>query len=330
MRTACSVTRRARLTAAALAAAILVVLGASPASDAAVRPPWPGARLPVRVLVITMFEDETAPWLAHESLPLRVPVRGASAPLRCGPRGMCVAQLGMGKSNAATSMTAILDSPRLDLRRTVFITAGIAGTSPKSGTLGFAAWARWVVDWDLGRHLLPATAPGVPHGYLPGRDVGTNVFHLDEALVRQAYRLTRNLTLTDSPQAVAERAHYPGQAGLRPYVATCDTITGDDYWVGTELSETAEYITALRTGGRGRYCTAQQEDNATATALARHGRLGRYLVLRTAANFDQPWPGQTVLQHLSSPSPARGPAVENAYLVASTVAHHLLAPSGVR
>ncbi len=330
MRTARSSACRARLAAAALAAALLVVLGASPASDAAARPPWPGARTPVRVLVITMFDDETAPWLARESLPLQVPVRGAYAPLRCGSAGMCVAQLGIGKSNAATSMMAILDSPRLDLRRTVFITAGIAGTAPKSGTLGFAAWARWVVDWDLGRHLLPSTAPEVPHGYLPGRDVGTNVFRLNDALVRQAYRLTRNLTLTDSPQAAEERAHYPGQAGLHPYVAVCDTITGDDYWVGRELSETAEYITALRTGGQGRYCTAQQEDNATATALARHGYLDRYLVLRTAANFDQPWPGQTVTQHLALPSPARGPAVDNAYLVASTVAHHVVASSALR
>ena len=224
---------------------------------------------------------------------------------------------------------AAADAAVLQLARERRDLAGIAGTAPKSGTLGFAAWARWVVDWDLGRHLLPSTAPEVPHGYLPGRDVGTNVFRLNDALVRQAYRLTRNLTLTDSPQAAEERAHYPGQAGLHPYVAVCDTITGDDYWVGRELSETAEYITALRTGGQGRYCTAQQEDNATATALARHGYLDRYLVLRTAANFDQPWPGQTVTQHLALPSPARGPAVDNAYLVASTVAHHVVASSAL-
>lgn len=342
MRMTSSSLRLARLPAAVLVAAVMATLGPAPApapasasasapasasasaSDAIALPHRPGRKLRIGVLVITMFDDETAPWLAHEALPVEVPVPGAHAPLHCDVRGMCVAQIGIGKSNAATSMMAILDSPRLDLRHTYFLTAGIAGTSPESGTLGFAAWARWVVDWDLGRHLLPYTAPEVPHGYLPGRDVGTNVFRLNEALVQKAYRLTRQLKLTDSAEAVAARAHYPGQAGQHPYVAACDTITGDDYWVGRELSESAEYITDLRTNKRGRYCTSQQEDNATATALARHGYLDRYLVLRAAANFDQPWPGQTITEHLALPSPARRPAVDNAYLVASTVAHHML------
>lgn len=34
------------------------------------------------------------------------------------------------------------------------------------------------------------------------------------------------------------------------------------------------------------------EDNATAAVLARRGYPGRYLSLRTAGNFDQPYPGQ--------------------------------------
>lgn len=314
--------RAARLRTAALvlAAALTAALTAAAVPGAAAT----GRAVRVRVLVITMILGETAPWLDHEVLPLHIEVPGAFAPLRCNRAGLCVATVGVGKANAGTSVTAILDSPRLDLRRAYFLTAGIAGTPPDAGTLGFAAWARWVVDWDLGHHLLPHTAPQVPHGYLPGEDTGTNVYRLNDRLVDAAYRLTKDLPLTDSAQAAEARSHYPGQVGRHPFVARCDTLTGDDFWAGRELSATARYITALRTGGRGRYCTAQQEDNATAAALARHGYLGRYLVLRTASDFDQPYPGQSLPELLAS-FPGYQPAVDNAYLVGSAVAHRLLA-----
>lgn len=280
-------------------------------------------RVAVRVLVLTMFDGEAAPWLARESLPILVPVPGAYAPLHCSPSGLCVTVIGEGKSNAAASVTAILDNPQLDVHRSYFLTAGIAGTPLRAGTLGFAAWARWVVDWDLGHHLRLRSAPQVPHGYLPGQDVGTNVYQLNGTLVDTAYRLTKNLRLHDTPEAVAARSHYPGQAGRQPYVAVCDTVTGDDYWAGQELSQTAQYITDLRTHGQGRYCTTQQEDNATATALARHGYLDRYLSLRTASDFDEPFPGESVSDLLTT-FPGYQAAVENEYLVGSTVAHDLL------
>ncbi|MGH3826102.1 MAG: purine-nucleoside phosphorylase, partial [Pseudonocardiaceae bacterium] len=107
------------------------------------------------------------------------------------------------------------------------------------------------------------------------------------------------------------------------YVAVCDTVTGDDFWAGQQLSQTAQYITGLRTDGQGRYCTTQQEDNATATALARHGYLNRYLSLRTASDFDQPFSGQSEADLLAT-FPGYQPAVENEYLVGATVAHYLL------
>ncbi|MDT8914940.1 purine nucleoside permease [Amycolatopsis sp. PS_44_ISF1] len=277
-------------------------------------------QFPVRALVITMFDPETAPWLAHESLPVEIPVKGAYGPLHCADNGLCVATIGEGKVNAATSLTAILDSAKLDFGRAYFLTAGIGGVSPKTGTIGFAAWARWVVDWDLGHHVQD---PDVPHGYLPIDDQGTNVFHLDQRLVDRAYGLTRNLPLSDSAAAVETRTHYAGQEGRKPFVATCDTLTGDDYWAGGGLSETAQYVTDIWTKNQGSYCTTQQEDNATAAALARHGYLDRYLSLRTASNFDQPYPGQSVRELLAT-YPGFEPAIDNAYLVGSTVVHDLL------
>jgi purine nucleoside permease len=281
------------------------------------------ARFAVRVLVLTMFSDETSPWLAREHLTTSFDVPGALTPVRCTVTGLCVTTTGEGKSNAGTSVTAILLDRRLDLQHAYFLTAGIAGTPPSVGTLGFAAWARWVVDWDLGNHLLPDTAPDIPHGYLPSYGEHTSVYHLNERLSALALTVTRNVPLSDSPEAVAARSRYPGQADRHPFVMQCDTVSGDDFWAGSALSEEAQYITDLRTAGAGRYCTTEEEDSATATALSRAGFLDRYLDLRTASDFDQPYPGQT-MRALLATMPGEGTAVENAYRVGSTMAHHLI------
>jgi purine nucleoside permease len=110
---------------------------------------------------------------------------------------------------------------------------------------------------------------------------------------------------------------------MKPFVAMCDTITGDDYWAGRTLSKEAQYIVSLQTYGQGRYCTSEQEDTAIAAALSRFGYLGQYLDLRTASNFDQPYLGQTV-QELLQTFPGYTIATQNAYLVGAAMADYLL------
>jgi len=303
----------------------LVVGGSAVASAGAARPAnHLGGPYHVRILVLTMFSGEIQPWLEHQKLPVTVQVRGAYGPLHCSTGGLCVTTLGEGKSNAGPSMTAILTDDQLSFGDAYFMTAGIAGTSPSAGTLGFAAWARYVVDWDLGHHLIPRTAPGLPFGYQPLDPASyAEVFRLNVRLAQTAYRVTRHVRLADSAEAGQVRARYPGQAGIRPFVAMCDTITGDDYWAGRTLSEEAQYIVSLQTHGQGRYCTSEQEDTAVAAALSRFGYLGRYLDLRTASNFDQPYPGQTV-EELLQTFPGYTIATQNAYLVGAAMADYLL------
>lgn len=322
-----------RLSAVVLTA-VLVALAtpaSSPVADGGPQPPQPTqpsapgtGPFPVSVLVITMFGEEITPWLENEGLSRKIEVPGSEGPLRCDDRGLCVADIGVGKANAAVSMMSILDSPELDFSNAYFITAGIAGTPPDEGTLGFAAWARWVVDFDLGHHLLPESAPEVPQGYLPFDAEGTNAFRLNDDLVELAYKLTKDLELADSAEAARNRSRYPGQRDQTPYVDVCDTITGDDYWAGEELSERAQYITELWTQGQGTYCTSQMEDTAVAAALSARGYLDRYLSLRTASDFDQPYEGQSITELLSE-FPGYEIAVTNAYLTVSTVVEELLA-----
>ncbi|BCL84249.1 lipoprotein [Ktedonobacteria bacterium brp13] len=277
----------------------------------------------VKVLVITMFSSETQPWLAHESLPLDYKSTGAYSDMHCNSNGLCVTTIGEDKVNAAASMMAILRDPQFSFQNSYFMTAGIGGASPSTTTLGSAAWARWVVDWDQGHHLLTTTAPGVPYGYMLDTRAGTGVFHLNETLTNLAVSVTSHLSLQDSAQAATARQKYTGQANQHPSVLACDTIAGDDYWAGQQLSDEAQYITGKLTNNQGKYCTTEQEDSAVAAVLQRTGHLDHYLNLRTVSNFDQPAAGQSV-QALLATFPGSSIAISNAYLVGSTMAHYLI------
>jgi purine nucleoside permease len=278
---------------------------------------------PVKVLVFTMFASETRPWLQKEQLPLDFKVPGAYSDMHCSYDGLCVTTTGIAKANAATSATAILRDPRFSFGHSYFLTSGIAGTSPSSGTLGFAAWARYIVDWDQGYQLPPEDAPDIPYGYIPNTSSGTTLFHLNEKLTHLALTVTSHLKLQDSPEAIANRQKYPGQQKQHPYVTMCDTVTSDTYWSGKQYSDKAQYITNLLTKGLGKYCTTEQEDTAIATVLQRMGYLDHYLNLRTASDFDQPYQGQAI-KNLFIAFPGGDIALSNAYLVGSTLAHYLL------
>ena len=71
------------------------------------------------------------------------------------------------------------------------------------------------------------------------------------------------------------------------------------------------------------------EDTGTLTALSRLAAAGRVdrnrvMVLRTASDFDQPYPGQTTLQSLQADSGGYMLAIQNAYRVGSVVAQHII------
>ena len=97
------------------------------------------------------------------------------------------------------------------------------------------------------------------------------------------------------------------------------TLPKHVYLAGNGTSQTQG--TALWTGGKGTYCTTQQEDNATYMALTRGANSGlvdlnRVAVLRTASNFDRPYPGESAWHSLCGCGPEGGsggfvPAISN-------------------
>ncbi|MGF7188811.1 purine nucleoside permease [Robbsia andropogonis] len=292
-------------------------------------------RQPVKVLIVSMFGPEGKVWLDHLGKTRAIRVAGLSPDypdVHCTRDDVCVLTTGMGHANAAASMAALLYSGRFDLRKTYFLIAGIAGIDPAQGTLGSAAWARYLVDfgiqWEIDAREIPANWQS---GYLgintksgtekPPLDYRTEVFQLDEALLQRAYALSRNAVLTDSVEAQAYRAKYPGApANQPPSVIQCDTLSGDTWFSGTALGQRARDWTKLLTDGRGVYCTTQQEDNATFEVIKRGAAAGladtrRVAVLRTGSDFDRPPPGGSNVNNLLDYQQQGGfvPAVDNLY-----------------
>src|SRR3974390_1441665 len=153
------------------------------------------------------------------------------------------------------------------------------------------------------------------------------MYHHNEALLQKILWLTRNvdLTVNDNATAQAYRGHYAeAKAKAPPSVIQCDTMAGDTWFHGIILGERATAWTSLWTGGKGVYCTTQQEDNATYMALTRGANAGlvdlnRVAVLRTASNFDRPYPNESAWDSLcgcGAPGSSGGflPAVNNLWL----------------
>jgi purine nucleoside permease len=299
--------------------AILVVAAAFIQANAAPAT-VPGASAPVvvKVMIVNMFQLEAAPWLSALHAVQDVPVPGLSSDypaVHCTPGGVCQMTTGMGHANAAASMMAVLFSGRFDLTKTYFVIAGIGGIDPDRGTLGSAAWARYVIDAGIAHEIDARDLPaGWQDGYfgistdaadqVPKFEYQTEMFQLDEPLLQKALAFSRPVTLEDVADIRAYRRHYR-QAAARapPAVIQCDTLSSDTWWSGRRLGEHARHWTLLLTHGAGNYCTSQQEDNATLNALTRASRsalvdLKRVAVLRTASDFDRPYPRQSAFESL--------------------------------
>jgi purine nucleoside permease len=276
--------------------------------------------LAVKVLIVNLFGLEAAPWLAALKPQQEIPVPGLPADypaVRCNPEGVCQMTTGMGHANAAASMMAVLLSGEFDLRQTYFLVAGIAGIDPMQGTIGSAAWARYVVDSGIAHEI---DARELPHGWqdgyfgvltdgpeqLPKLEYHSEVFRLDEALLQRALASSRAVVLEDSDDVKAYRRHYAHEpASAAPRVIQCDTLSADTWWAGRRLGEHARRWTRLLTNGKGVYCTTQQEDNAVLTALSRGARAGlmdlrRVAVLRSGSDFDRPYPRQAAFPSLQA------------------------------
>jgi purine nucleoside permease len=172
----------------------------------------------------------------------------------------------------------------------------------------------------------------------PSSIYGTEVFEVNEALRDIAVQFASSANLSDSSEAVAYRAHYVTPttgvtyhaAARAPSIISCDVATSDVYFSGTLLGEAFENTTSLFTNGSGIYCMTAQEDNATLEALLRaasHGKVdfGRIIIMRTASDFDRPYPGLSNLDTLFyAEQGGFEPALQNIYEAGTPVVKGIL------
>ncbi|MGD9890166.1 MAG: purine nucleoside permease [Dehalococcoidia bacterium] len=252
----------------------------------------------------------------------------------------------MGIPNAVASLMAVGFIASLDLRSTYLLGAGIAGTPPQVGTLGTAAWAEWVVDAGAANEIDSRELPSdwlYPYFHLgcetpwctDGFETGTEVFHLNPALREAAYRLSKDIELADSDAARTYRANFPGQvANDAPRVIRADSASTETFFGGRILSDWLTWWVEQWTGGQGTYGMANNEDHGTMTSLRRLAGAklvdwDRVMVLRTASDFDQPYPGETALQAIGDSGSDGLPiafdiSLENAYRAGSAVTREII------
>ena len=308
----------------------------------------------VKVVVVAMFEigndtgdqpGELQYWVERDHLDRVYPLPAGYHAVRMNDAGEMAVLTGQGTAHAAATIMAVGLDPRFDLSHAYWLIAGIAGGSPERISLGSAAWARWVVDGDLGYEIDPREMPAEwTTGYIPLRKtrpfelpaapLDGQMYALNADLADWAYKLTRNTPLPDSDRLKEVRSHFDGaDAQNPPAVILGDEVSGSTYWHG-KLSDAwaAEWMRYF-TEGKGQFATTAMEDTGTLQSLrglANAGRAdwNRILVLRTVSNYDQQPRGMTAADSLSHQRigsySAYLPSLETAYTVGHAVVNELL------
>ena len=310
--------------------------------------------IPVKVVVVAMFEvgndtgdtpGELQYWLERDHLDRSYPLPAGYHALHMNGEGEMAVLTGQGTAHAAATIMALGLDPRFDLSHAYWLIAGIAGGSPDRVSLGSAAWARWVVDGDLGYEIDAREMPADwPTGYIPLRKtkpfeppaaaLDGQLYELNAAIANWAFDLTHKTPLSDSDKLKEVRSHFDGAAAQNPpSVLMGDEVSSSTYWHG-KLSDAwaAEWMRYF-TDGKGEFATTAMEDTGTLQSLrflANAGRIdwSRVMVLRTVSNFDQQPRGMSAAdslahQRIGSYS-AYLPSLESAYTVGHVVVHELL------
>ena len=109
-----------------------------------------------KVVIVSMFAPEAEIWYGQGSLNLlgqNISVSGLS-PLfpyvHCTANGdVCQVITGESEINAASSITAFVQSPKFNLTKSYFMVAGIAGINPEVATTGSVTFAKYAVQVAL-------------------------------------------------------------------------------------------------------------------------------------------------------------------------------------
>ena len=346
---------------AVLAAALLAGTGICGTREAVAGRPDPATDtpIPVRVAVLVNFEvgadsgdapGEFQLWRERglgehpldDCLPLPQSTHEACLDRKAG---LLVTYTGLTADRAAASVMGMGMDPRFDFSSTYWIIGGIAGIDPRDGSLGSAAWGRYVVNGDWAHEIDAREMPkDWKTGYLPfmrdtpyaqpvGDDHG-KVFALNPWLAEWAYRTTRDIELEDNPVIAKLRGEYVGfdAAQRPPAVIRGDNLSASTFWHGRLFNEWANDWMDYWTDGDAEFVTSAVEDSGILEAIrfldaAGHADFDRVMLLRTASNYTMQPPGMTAVESLTRETEGFGgmvPAVEAHWRVGSAAASELI------
>lgn len=228
--------------------------------------------------------------------------------------GVALYITGMGKANAAMSLTALLTDERFDFSNAYILSTGCAGSSCDQTVMGDVFLITAAVDYDLGHHVdsreigvsaesgdsADSSDSSSSSGFVESTEPsGATWFHdesydssackiLNPFLMDKAYELTKDIKLetTEKTRAYMKKA-FPGESwALRdPQVLRGTTVTGDNYWKGEYGHSTALKIVETY-GCPDPYATTEMEDLALAVVADRMGMLDRLLIVRDSVDLD--------------------------------------------
>lgn len=263
-------------------------------------------------LVLPAYEElaglpgEAAPWHDAYSLDSVVEVAGTPVPLHHNGR-LGVVPTGVGKVAAATTVSALLSSPQVELSGALVCSVGVAG-GPPAVPVGSVVLADTILDWDDKCRFGGDSLALNPYTGEQG------VFDLDTDLVEWGRSVADGVVLREPAESVEH-----GQAKGTPEILGGVNVCGDEHWHGGEIAEQVEWLLAERELGE--YRVTEMEDAGTAFALERFGLLDRYLAVRGVSNHDRP-PGEgDPAESMFDPAfeSGFGVAVENAVTVGQAI-----------
>lgn len=349
-----------------LAAALLApaAVSAAPVADAATlaavkacAPARPCAvKLPVRVVVVTMFEigadsgdkpGEFQLWKERRNLTETLPFPQGWHDLAYDPEtGVLAIVTGMGSIKSATAALALGLDDRLDLSKAYWLVAGIAGIDPEDASVGSAAWARYLIDGDIAHEIDAREIPkGWSSGYFalhskgpmdkaPLDPVNGEMFELNPALQDWAYALTKDTALPDDARIAEARKAFKGYPNAQkpPFVLKGDNLAAMTFWHGAKMTLWANDWTKFWTRGKGEFVTSAMEETGTFQSIEYLTKVGRadrdrVLVLRAGSNFTMPPPGLDAATYLLSENQGYAgmtAALESLYIVGGKVVDEIV------
>ena len=318
--------------------------------------PNPQSQLPVKIVLVTMFEigddlgdapGEFQFWRERRNLYQKIDFPHSHHDLFYNPNSQILGLVtGIGTAKAASATMALGLDDRFNLSKAYWLVAGIAGIDPEDASIGSVVWSSVLVDGDLGYEIDSREMPrDWSTGYFsfetkepfaqprPELPMG-EVFMTNTGLRDWAFELTKNLELMDSSEFQALREAYVDHpAALRPpFVLTGGHLAAMTYWHGALKNAWANELVRYWSDGEANFVTSAMEETGTFQSIIYLDNAGlvdktRFLVLRGGSNFTMQPPTLTAAQSLLRESDGYAgleASLENVYLAGSVVIDELL------